>query len=323
MAAEAIREALADAEVDLEDVDLISTASSLPDLLVPGLASMVHGELGIGACETQSSSGICCAGAQALKQAYMQVRYEGKQAAVASSVEFTSRILKDSWLTYSSKHGKKLTMDGAFLRYILSDGAGAAVVQPQPAPGVNLRIDWITHRSYAPTGDAVMYCGTDGPDADRSWLDYTDPEEAARNGALAFRQDLRRLPEVVRVCVDEHDRLVREGVFNPEDVKYLAAHYSSEIMKQAALREFESRGGRYVPAERWRSNLPTVGNIGTAAIYVILDELVASGELEDGDQVLCFVPESGRYSISYMMMSAVCVPQPAEATAREAAAAGA
>jgi 3-oxoacyl-[acyl-carrier-protein] synthase-3 len=321
MAAEAIADALARIGLDPNELDLIAAASSGPDLLAPGLASMVHGELGTGPCETVTHSGVCCSGAQALKNAYLHVKHDGKKNAVACAVEFTSRFLKKSWVSYSRERGgAPVTLDGAFLRYILSDGAGAALVRDEPGPGAtNLRIDWISQRSYANAGPPVMYCGTDKPESTKSWLDYADPEEAALHGALAFRQDLRRLPEVVRVCVDEHDRLVNEGMFEPGKVRFVAAHYSSEIMKRAALREFASRGGRYVPGDRWRSNLATVGNVGAAAIYLILEELLAEGELEDGDQVLCMVPESGRYSISYMLMSAVRVQQPAAASATEPA----
>jgi 3-oxoacyl-[acyl-carrier-protein] synthase-3 len=309
MAALAVRDAVGRAAVEVEEVDLISAASSSPDLLAPGLASMVHGELGNGPCETVSSSGICCSGAIALKNAYLHVREDGKHAAVACAVEFPSRILKSSWLGGPAEEGgRRISMDGAFLRYILSDGAGAALVGDSPGPGTGFRIEWISQRSYADTGPPVMYCGVESPDADRAWADYPTAQQAALEGAFAFRQDLRRLPDVVRVCVDEFGRLVEEGKFDPAEIRFVAAHYSSEILKTAALREMETRDFPVVPAERWRSNLPSVGNVGCAAIYLILEELIASGELADGDQVLCFIPESGRYSISYILLTAV-VPE--------------
>lgn len=306
MAASAVRDALERAEVDSEDLDLISAASSCPDLLAPGLASMVHGELGSGPCEIVTSHGICCSGAIALKNAYLHVLHEEKQNAMACAVEFTSRFLKSSWLNHSGDdRGKRLSLDGAFLRYILSDGAGAALLGSTPGPGVGFRIEWISQRSYAGTGPPVMYCGVESLGSDRAWADYPSAQEAALAGAFMFRQDLRRLPDVVRVCADEFERLVDAGTFEPKKIRFVAAHYSSEALKDAALREMKTRDCQQVPEERWRSNLSRVGNVGCAAIYLILEELIGSGELRDGDQVLCFVPESGRYSISYMLLSAV------------------
>lgn len=306
MAAMAARDALERAEVDIEEIDLISAASSCPDLLAPGLASMVHGELGNGPCEIATSQGICCSGAVALKNAYLHVLHDQKENAVACAVEFTSRFLKSSWLNHSGDaRGKRLSLDGAFLRYILSDGAGAALVGSEPGPGVGFRIEWISQRSYAATGPPVMYCGIEGLDSDRAWADYPSAKEAALGGAFSFRQDLRRLPDVVRVCADEFVRLVDAGTFEPEEIRFVAAHYSSAALKDAALREMKTRECQQIPEERWRSNLSRVGNVGSAAIYLILEELIGSGELRDGDQVLCFVPESGRYSIAYMLLSAV------------------
>jgi len=55
----------------------------------------------------------------------------------------------------------------------------------------------------------------------------------------------------------------------------------------------------------WYSNLTSVGNIGSASIYVILDEMMERGLIKDGDTMLCMVPESGRFAVSFMHLTAV------------------
>ena len=57
--------------------------------------------------------------------------------------------------------------------------------------------------------------------------------------------------------------------------------------------------------EMWYSNLTRVGNIGSAAIFVILDEMMTDGLINDGDTLLCMVPESGRFVVSFMHLTAV------------------
>ena len=57
--------------------------------------------------------------------------------------------------------------------------------------------------------------------------------------------------------------------------------------------------------EMWYSNLTRVGNIGSAAIFVILDEMMTDGLIKDGDTLLCMVPESGRFVVSFMHLTAV------------------
>jgi 3-oxoacyl-[acyl-carrier-protein] synthase-3 len=71
------------------------------------------------------------------------------------------------------------------------------------------------------------------------------------------------------------------------------------------FQEFSRRGIEVDRPEIWYSNLTTVGNIGSAAIYVILDEMMNQGLIKDGDTLLCMVPESGRFAVSFMHLTAV------------------
>ncbi|GAG11472.1 unnamed protein product, partial [marine sediment metagenome] len=41
---------------------------------------------------------------------------------------------------------------------------------------------------------------------------------------------------------------------------------------------------------------------GSAAIYIILEELFHSGRLRKGETLLCFIPESGRFSHCFMLL---------------------
>jgi len=64
-------------------------------------------------------------------------------------------------------------------------------------------------------------------------------------------------------------------------------------------------GGMEIPFERWATNLPEKGNTGSASIYIMIEELFHSGKLEVGQKLLCWVPESGRFSSSFMLLT-VC-----------------
>ncbi len=60
-----------------------------------------------------------------------------------------------------------------------------------------------------------------------------------------------------------------------------------------------------IPETKWFSNLPTVGNIGSASLWVMLEAFLKDGRLKSGEKVLCVVPESGRAFVSFMMLEAV------------------
>ena len=120
-----------------------------------------------------------------------------------------------------------------------------------------------------------------------------------------MRQDLSLLPHLVNVGVDEYERLRSLGKFDPSTLSWLPAHYSSEKMKDMVLGEFSRRGISMDRPEILYSNLTSVGNIGSAAIYVILNEMMEQGLVRDGDTLLCMVPESGRFAVSFMHLTAV------------------
>ncbi len=63
--------------------------------------------------------------------------------------------------------------------------------------------------------------------------------------------------------------------------------------------------GYPVADEQWFLNLPYVGNVGSASIYLMLDELFHSGKLKQGHRVLLIVPESSRFSYSVALLTAV------------------
>ncbi|UFS96843.1 3-oxoacyl-[acyl-carrier-protein] synthase III C-terminal domain-containing protein [Nocardia huaxiensis] len=307
MAAEAVRAAAARAGLGPGDVELLAAATTMPDLMGPGHASMVHGELGYAPLEIITAHGICSSGMMALKNAYLQVAAGEKRTAISVASELASRGFKSSRyaeMTPIAEDGS-LPMETAFLRYMLSDGAGAAVVQDRPRPdGVSLRIDWISLTSYANTEQACMYFGSKSNDCAKTWNDYPDAASAAADGAAFPRQKLALLPHLVNIGIIEAQRLIDAGKIDLERLDWFPAHYSSERMKELLIGEMK-RADLHIAQEKWFSNLTRVGNIGSASIYIILDEMLNEGMIKPGETVVCMVPESGRFAISFMHLTAV------------------
>lgn len=308
MAAAAVRAAVERAGLGPDEVEMLAAATTMPDLLGPGHASMIHGELGYAPMEVMTAHGICSSGMMALKGAYLQVAIGEKNNAVAVASEFASRGFKSSRYAEMKSVIEEgtLPMETAFLRYMLSDGAGAAVLRSEPEPGkISLRIDWISLTSYANTEQACMFLGSNDNACTKTWGDYPTTTAAAHDGALAIRQKLSLLPHLVEVGIQEYQRLVDAGKFDPEKVTWYPVHYSSERMKELMIGEFKRRNITRGEMVNWYSNLTRVGNIGSASIYIILDEMLSEGLIKEGDTLVCMVPESGRFIISFMHLTAV------------------
>ncbi|MEB3292397.1 MAG: StlD/DarB family beta-ketosynthase [Synechococcales bacterium] len=308
MAAYAVRDAIAPLDLDPHAIDLLAAATSWADLLIPGFASMVHGELPeLPPLETISTQGVCCAGIAALKYAMTQVQTGRKRSAIAVASELASRLFKHTNFEAEEKiqAGEALGFDSEFLRWMLSDGAGAMVLQSYPNPtGISLRIDWIELTSHANAYPVCMYAGAEDESAQKSWMDYPSYKVAAQAGAMNLRQNIRLLDQVVKLGVEGWLQLIDRGRVNPDEIDWLLCHYSSHFFRGQIV-ELLEKAGCMIPEEKWFTNLYTRGNTGCASIYLMLEELFSSGKLQPGQKIFCFVPESGRFTTAYMMLTVV------------------
>jgi 3-oxoacyl-[acyl-carrier-protein] synthase III len=308
MAALAVRDVLHQTNFDPATIDLLACATSWGDLLLPGFASMVHGELPeLPPLETSSNYGVCCAGVTALNYAASQVELGKRRNAIAVASEFASRLFKSSKFEIETniKAGKQLSFDTEFLRWMLSDGAGAFLVQNHPnAQGISLKVEWIELVSHANAYPVCMYAGTTDEKAEKSWLDYPDYIAAAESGVMNLRQNIRLLDNVIKLGVEGWLKLVDLGRVKPEEIDWLLCHYSSHFFRGQIV-ELLTKANCMIPEEKWFTNLYTRGNTGCASIYLMLEEIFNSGKLQPGQKIFCFVPESGRFTTAYMMLTVV------------------
>ena len=89
-----------------------------------------------------------------------------------------------------------------------------------------------------------------------------------------------------------------------EEINHVLPHASSMIIYKNLIAEIQSRNIIF-DEKRWYTNLPRVGNIGSAAIFAILDEFWKTHELKSGEKILLLVPESGRFSYGTVLLSVV------------------
>ena len=210
MAALACRDALARSELAADDVEYIAAAASQGDFLAPGFASMVHAELGTNATEIASFTSFCASGMMALKSAISAIRSGEKKNTLVCASEFASRFLRAGYL-----EGATATPDTEFLRWTLSDGAGALLLENRPnAKGQSIRIDFVDLVSYADSYDTCMYAGglkgADG-EIERPWSNYSTLDAAVRDGAFHLRQDFRLLKNIVPVGLQRYMELIDSG----------------------------------------------------------------------------------------------------------------
>lgn len=298
------------------DIECLSCGTTQADQLIPGHASMVHGELQAPACEIVSTAGVCISGMTALKYAAMNVATGQTRNAVATGSEQASSFMRSRMAGKISPESASqveqqpsLAFNSDLLRWMLSDGAGAAFIAPQPLPGQRaFRIEWIDNFSFAGELEACMYAGA-VKNADgtlKGWREFDDPREMLEQHTLLLKQDVKLLDrEIVPSTADRAIPLLQKkrGI-HAENVDIFVPHYSSDYFR-LPIYEGLKRVGFHIPLEKWFTNLPEKGNTGSASVYIILEELLRSERIKAGDKVLCYVPESGRFSICYALLTLV------------------
>lgn len=316
LTAEAVR-ALAGPHFSLDQMECLACGTTQADQIMPNHAVMTHGELGCPPCEVIATAGVCVAGITSMKYAYLGVAAGEFSRAVATGSETASAVMRGRLFGPELAHRAdaieerpEIAFEKDFLRWMLSDGAGAVLLEPAPrADGISLRIDWIFERSYANEKPACMYSGAvkqeDG--SLKGWKEFL-PEEWLDESVFAVKQDVKQLNEFVIHYTVERPlaEILRAGKLRPEAVDHFLPHYSSAFFRDKVAAGME-KVGFAIPQPRWFTNLETCGNTGSASIYIMLDELFRSGRLQAGEKILCYIPESGRFSTAFMLLT-VCAP---------------
>ena len=291
LAAQAVRNCLPQDDASLH-IDYLSAGTTHAPYLAPGVSSILHDHLGrekvvSHSLEINSNAGICSSGAQAIVNAARAVKAGDARAAVCAGVEQSSVGLKSRAFrtTYDipailrNVRSSKWFMS-VFLRFMLSDGAGAFLIEPQPREGsLSLKVDWTYSRSFAHEAPLCMHIDSNTMILSQNikiLAQYMAPlSKKAVEGALCAHEE--RLEDYTMV------------------LPHMSSYYFERSVKKIMA---ELSPKREVP---YWTNLRTAGNTGAASIYIMLDEYLKTKPVASGDRLLLFVPESGQFN--YVLVS--------------------
>jgi len=301
-------------EINLDSIQTLACGTTLPDQIMPNHAVMVHGELASKPCEVVATSGICLSGITSLKHAYLSVKSQEATVAVATGSEVVSTLLHAKNFKRESevkqeefdKH-PEIAFEKDFLRWMLSDGAGAILLEDKPnVKGNSLKIEWIEILSFANEFEACMYAGGKKEEGIlKGYREFTQ-EQWLEESLFTIKQDVKLLNEnIVNITVQKTlETILEKKSLNPEEVTWFLPHYSSTYFRNEVYESLK-KANFEIPIEKWFTNLTRCGNTGSASIYIMLEELFHSGKLNKADKILCYVPESGRFSSSFMLLEVV------------------
>jgi 3-oxoacyl-[acyl-carrier-protein] synthase-3 len=268
----AAREALANADMEAEKIDLVVTASISPDQIMPATAARIaHGCGCVNAGAFDVSAG--CAGfIYALAMAAGAVASGMSDNVLVVGAEAISRVI--DWEDRSTA-------------ILFGDGAGAAVVSMVKGTGAAGRGGAAaTEAAGRPPGILGFDLGGDGSGADSLSIPAGGSRMPATCETVAGRQHYLHMngKEVykfaTRVVTHSAKRVLGRCGYEVGDIDLFVPH-------QANLRIIEGAVAKLgLPWDKVYTNLQKYGNTSSASIPLCLSEARADGRLKDGDLLL-------------------------------------
>lgn len=264
LASEAARKALEQAGKRAEEIDLILVATCSPEQYLPCCACQVQAAVGAVNALAFDVNAACSGFLFALNTADAYLRTGLAENALVIGSEVLSKLV--DW-----------TDRGSCI--LFGDGAGAVVVERcEASPGILGRA---LHSDG--TGGGVLQCGarelttpyarTSAAKTDQK--QQTDDREhyIQMDGQEVYRFATRRVPQ----CIEE--ALSDAGLAVPDIDLFVLHQANARIIDAVAKRLHADR-------EKFPTNLERVGNLSSASIPVLLDELHRQGKLHRGDRIV-------------------------------------
>lgn len=255
LAYKAALEAIKDAGISAEEIDMIIVATNSPDTLFPGVAPKVQGLLGAesaGACDIQSGCTGCI---YALSMAFAGVGSGMWNNVLVIGAEVLSKLI--DWTDRNTC-------------VLFGDGAGAMVISGGEGGGYLLASEL---RSDGSKSDLIKLPGglVEKP-ASHETVDNRE-HFVQMKGNEVFKFVNRVLPSFL-------DEVCEKANLTPEDIDWWIFHQANMRIIEGVLKRTKQ------PQEKAIINLDKYGNTSAASVFLAFHDALKDGRIKKGDTVL-------------------------------------
>lgn len=248
LAVEAARNALAAANVDASEIDLIILATSTPDMVFPSTACIVQRKLGIQGCAAFDVQAVCSGFVYALTIADSMIRTGAARKALIIGSEVFSRLLDFTDRTTCVLFG---------------DGAGAVVLEASETPGI------LATELHADGRHVDILC-TPGAVSNGQVMGVPFLK---MDGQAVFKLAVGVLEDVARSVLQKAQR-------EASDIDWLIPHQANIRIMHGTAKKLK------LPLEKVIVTVDEHGNTSAASIPLAMDAGVRSGSIKRGDTLM-------------------------------------
>lgn len=266
MCVEAAKVAIADAGVELDEIDLVLVGTTTPDLVFPNIATLVQHRLGIPACTAFSLEAACTGYIYALATADKFIRTGASKCALVIGAECITKLV--DWSDRNTC-------------VLFGDGAGATIVKSSDEPGIIS-----SHLGADGQYKDLLYYPA-GPSKD---LEKAGTDEAAimMTGNEVFKVAVKTLGNVAT------EALEASGI-DKSELDWLVPHQANTRIIQATAKRLE------LPMEKVVLTVQDHGNTSAASVPMAFDVAVRDGRIQR-DQLILMEAFGGGFTWGSILM---------------------
>lgn len=283
----ASRDALACADVDADEIDLIVCMTISPDTVVPAQACLVKAQLGASNAVAFDLNAACTGCIYGIDVASTMI----EASVLAGRGDARKRNTMRRALVIGAERLSRITdwTDRATC-VLFGDGAGAVVLEwDESAPGILasflkntdddtlcLTVDANHDMSTFPFGENVGNVGVG------EIMNIETDEGGFAEHAAFIRMHGQRVFKFATAAIVEaaHEVCERAGV-SMDEVSCIVPHQANDRIIRFAAKKLG------VPYERWQVSIAEAGNTSASSVLMALSDAYDEGRIKPGDKVMC------------------------------------
>jgi len=251
MCIEAAKIAIADAGVSVDEIDLVITGTTSPDLIFPNVSTIIQHSLGIPACPAFSLEAACTGFIYALTTADKFIKAGGAKCALVMGAECITKLV--DWTDRNTC-------------VLFGDGAGAVILTPSEEAGI-----------------ISCHLGADGQYKDLLYYPAGASKNLAEAGTDAAAIQMTG-NEVFKVAVKTLGRIASQTLeaagVSKDELDWLVPHQANIRIIQAMAKRLD------MPMEKVILTVQDHGNTSAASVPMALDVGIRDGRIKKGELIL-------------------------------------
>lgn len=270
MAVKAGANAVADAGILPEKIDIIIATTLTPDYTTPNMACIVQADLGAVNAFCFDLNAACTGFIQAFDVAMHYLNAPEPVTVLVVSAESLSKIVD-----FSDRRTCVL----------FGDGAGAVVLSNREANGKSLPSARVYDSFFGADGTGGGFMT--GKAFEVAVHPFSDPEKSVREDRFGHETGIylsMKGPEVYKFATTAMpsavEKVLERAKLSLSDIDYIVPHQANDRILQASAKRLG------IDPEKMLSNIAETGNTSSASVPICLDQYARSGRIQRGQTLI-------------------------------------